>query len=71
MQYTTSYYDENILLSFANDIHTGGGRNTRNRLSKLLLQKSLMNTRENIMYLKEKDPDLSGDDAREGLDRRY
>ncbi len=64
MQYTTSYVD--TLLSFANNIHTGDG-GTHETGFKAGLTRVVNDYARKHGQLKEKDPNLSGDDTREGL----
>ncbi len=64
MQYTTSYSE--TLLSFANNIHTMDG-GTHETGFKSGLTRVLNDYGRKYNILKEKDPNLSGEDTREGL----
>lgn len=64
MQYTTSYTE--TLLSFANNIHTNDG-GTHETGFKSGLTRVLNDYARKYKLLKEKDPNLSGEDTREGL----
>ena len=64
MQYTTSYTES--LLSFANNIHTGEG-GTHETGFKSGLTRVINDYAKKNNLLKEKDPNLSGEDTREGL----
>ncbi|HIT85889.1 MAG TPA: DNA topoisomerase (ATP-hydrolyzing) subunit B [Candidatus Ornithomonoglobus intestinigallinarum] len=64
MQYTTAY-NEN-LLSFANNVHTGDG-GTHETGFKSGLTRVINDYARKNKLLKEKDPNLSGEDTREGL----
>lgn len=64
MQYTTAYSE--ALLSFANNIHTGDG-GTHETGFKAGLTRVVNDYARKYNLLKEKDPNLSGDDTREGL----
>ncbi len=64
MQYTTSYTE--TLLSFANNIHTVDG-GTHETGFKAGLTRVLNDYARKYNLLKEKDPNLSGEDTREGL----
>ncbi len=64
MQYTTAYSE--ILLSFANNIHTGDG-GTHETGFKAGLTRVINDYARKNNILKEKDQNLSGEDTREGL----
>ncbi|MCC8161321.1 MAG: DNA topoisomerase (ATP-hydrolyzing) subunit B [Oscillospiraceae bacterium] len=64
MQYTTAYSE--ALLSFANNIHTGDG-GTHETGFKAGLTRVINEYVRKYNLLKEKDPNLSGEDTREGL----
>ncbi len=64
MQYTTAYSE--ILLSFANNIHTGDG-GTHETGFKAGLTRVINDYARKNNILKEKDANLSGEDTREGL----
>ncbi len=64
MQYTTSYSE--ALMSFANNIHTGDG-GTHETGFKAGLTRVINDYARKYNLLKEKDPNLSGEDTREGL----
>lgn len=64
MQYTTSYSE--VLLSFANNIHTGDGGTHETGFKSGLTRVINDYARKNNL-LKEKDQNLSGEDTREGL----
>lgn len=64
MQYTTAYTE--TLLSFANNIHTNDG-GTHETGFKSGLTRVLNDYARKYNLLKEKDPNLSGEDTREGL----
>ncbi|MCD8180694.1 MAG: DNA topoisomerase (ATP-hydrolyzing) subunit B [Firmicutes bacterium] len=64
MQYTTAYSE--ALLSFANNIHTGDG-GTHETGFKAGLTRVINEYARKYNLLKEKDPNLSGEDTREGL----
>lgn len=64
MQYTDSYNE--LLLSFANNIHTTDGGTHETGFKSGMTRVINDYARKNNM-LKEKDPNLSGDDTREGL----
>ncbi len=64
MQYTTAYSE--ALLSFANNIHTGDG-GTHETGFKAGLTRVVNDYARKYNLLKEKDPNLSGEDTREGL----
>ncbi|MCL2056822.1 MAG: DNA topoisomerase (ATP-hydrolyzing) subunit B [Oscillospiraceae bacterium] len=64
MQYNDSY--NNVIYSFANNIHTGDGGTHEIGFKNALTRVMNDYARKNGI-LKEKDPNLSGDDVREGL----
>ncbi len=64
MQYTDSYSE--VIMSFANDIHTGDGGTHETGFKSGLTRVINDYARKNNM-LKEKDQNLSGEDTREGL----
>ncbi|MGN0107415.1 MAG: DNA gyrase subunit B, partial [Hominilimicola sp.] len=64
MQYTTAYSE--AILSFANNIHTGDG-GTHETGFKSGLTRVINDYARKYNLLKEKDPNLSGEDTREGL----
>jgi DNA gyrase subunit B len=64
MQYSDSYYS--LLLSFANNIHTGEG-GTHEIGFKNALTRAMNDYARKNNILKEKDDNLSGDDVREGV----
>ena len=64
MQYSDSYY--NVLLSFANNIHTGEG-GTHEIGFKTAMTRVINDYARKNNLLKEKDENLSGDDVREGM----
>ncbi len=66
LQYTSNY--DEIILSFANDIHTAEG-GTHETGFKNALTKVVNDYARKYKFLKDKDkdPDLSGEDVREGL----
>jgi DNA gyrase subunit B len=64
MQYNTSY--NNVILSFANNIHTGDG-GTHETGYKNALTRVMNDYMRKTNILKEKDANLTGDDVREGL----
>ncbi|MCH5210255.1 MAG: DNA topoisomerase (ATP-hydrolyzing) subunit B [Oscillospiraceae bacterium] len=64
MQYTTAYSE--ALMSFANNIHTGDG-GTHETGFKAGLTRVINDYARKYNLLKEKDPNLSGEDTREGL----
>ncbi len=64
MQYTTSYSE--TMLSFANNIHTNDG-GTHETGFKSGLTRVINDYARKYKLLKEKDPNLSGEDTREGL----
>ncbi len=64
MQYTTAYSE--TLLSFANNIHTMDG-GTHETGFKSGLTRVLKDYAKKYNLIKEKDPELQGDDTREGL----
>ena len=64
MQYTDAYSE--LLLSFANNIHTTDGGTHETGFKSGMTRVINEYARKNNM-LKEKDPNLSGDDTREGL----
>lgn len=64
MQYTTAYSE--AIMSFANNIHTGDG-GTHETGFKSGLTRVINDYARKYNLLKEKDPNLSGEDTREGL----
>ncbi len=64
MQYTTAYSE--LVLSFANNIHTMDG-GTHETGFKAGLTRVINDYARKYNFLKEKDPNLSGEDTREGL----
>ena len=64
MQYTDAYSE--VIMSFANDIHTGDG-GTHETGFKAGLTRVLNDYARRTNLLKEKDSNLSGEDTREGL----
>ena len=64
MQYTDSYSE--VIMSFANDIHTGDGGTHETGFKSGLTRVINDYARKNNL-LKEKDQNLSGEDTREGL----